>query len=197
MKIFTIYNWSGAKIIMVTPTIHFSDDSISTQSQSWTQEVVLLTEQNNNNGPEPSTMFKHLETLETTIIDILEPKDPPKKIMRIDNGYRNRWLSSQSPQSLTFRTLSSIPVISTLWFRYEHVLDLVLKLINCWSDWMTKVKYIFLDLHTLNPFLMRFLSNPSKKTQITENLYYEAITSDKCGNRLYQAFPCALNHSLF
>ena len=74
---------------MVTPTIHFSDDSISAQSQSWTQEVVLLTEQNNN-SPEPNSMFKHLETLETIIIDILEPKDPPKKIMRIDNAYRNR-----------------------------------------------------------------------------------------------------------
>ena len=118
-NIWTFTYWSGAKIIIVTPTIHFSNDSISTQSQSWTQEVMLLTEQNNN-SPEPNSMFKHLETLETIIIDILEPKDPPKKIMRIDNGYRNRWLSSQSPQSLTIWTLSSISVIITLWFRHEH-----------------------------------------------------------------------------
>lgn len=84
-----LIKWSGAMIIMVTPHIHFSNDGISPKSQSWTQEMVVLAEQNNN-SPEPVSMFKHLETLETLISDILEPKDPPKKIMRIDNRYRNR-----------------------------------------------------------------------------------------------------------
>ena len=54
--------------------------------------MVVLTEQNNNSpDPEPPvSMVKHLENLETLISDILEPKDPPKKIMRMDNRYRNR-----------------------------------------------------------------------------------------------------------
>ena len=83
--------WSGAIIIMVTPHISFSNDVISPKSQPWTQEMVVLAEQNNNSpDPEPVSMFKHLETLETLISDILETKDPPKKIMRIDTRYRNR-----------------------------------------------------------------------------------------------------------
>ena len=87
MTLFNIYlSERPTTYLMVT---HFSDDCISPKPQSWTKEMVQLTEQNNN-SQEPVSFIKHLETLETIIGDILQPKDPPKKIMRMDNGYRNR-----------------------------------------------------------------------------------------------------------